>query len=79
MGFGDEALFDELFQIVVQGARTEFVGAGGLAHDFLHDAIAVAVFGGESEEDVLSGGGERHSRNTIYRNATELSRGKAKS
>ena len=72
-GFSNESLLHELFQIVVQGAGPEFAGAPGLARDLLHDAVAVAVFGGEGEDDVLSGGGERHSRNTIYRNATELS------
>jgi hypothetical protein len=76
-GFGDESLLHELFQIVVQGAGTKFAGAPELARDFLHGAVAVAVFGGESEDDVLSGGGERHSRNTMHRNATGLSRGRA--
>jgi hypothetical protein len=44
--------------------------------DLLHDAVAVAILSGESEEDMLSGGGEYHSRIPIYRSASELSRGR---
>jgi hypothetical protein len=78
-GFGNQALVEEFFEIVVESARAESVLAAGLPRDLLHEAVAVAVFGGESEKDVLSGGGERggtvgcHSRDTIYRTTSELS------
>ena len=55
-GFIDEAMVHEFFKIVVEGAGAEFVLTLRLARDFLHDAVAVEVFGGEREEDVELGG-----------------------
>ena len=54
-GFGgllDEAVVHEFFEIVVEGAGAELVLTLRLASDFLHDAVAVEVFGSEGEQDV---------------------------
>jgi hypothetical protein len=75
-GFFDEAVIHEFFEIVVERAGAELVLALGLASDFLHDAVAMEIFGGECEQDVKLGGGERkesvevlfHGRKPIYRN-----------
>lgn len=75
-GFANDALLEEFLQVVVEGAGAEFVFAFGLAEDLLHDAVAVAVFGGKGEEDMQDGGGKRkqaverivHSRSPLYRN-----------
>ncbi len=74
-GFFDEAVVHEFFEIVVERAGAELVLALRLARDFLHDAVAVEVFGSEREQDVKLGGGEReervesvfHGRKPIYR------------
>jgi hypothetical protein len=75
-GFFDEAMVQQFFEIVVERAGAELVFALRLASDFLHDAVAVEVFGSECEQDVELGGGEReesvqvvfHGRKPIYRN-----------
>jgi hypothetical protein len=75
-GFLDKAMVHEFFEIVVESAGAEFVLALGLASNFLHDAVAMEIFGGEGEQDVKLGGGERkesvevlfHGRKPIYRN-----------
>ena len=56
-GFIDEVMVHQLFEIVVERAGAEFVFALRLASDFLHDAVAVEIFGREREEDVELGGG----------------------
>ncbi len=74
-GFFNEAMVHEFFEIVVERAGAELVLALRLARDFLHDAVAVEVFGSEREQDVKLGGGEReervesvfHGRKPIYR------------
>src|SRR6185437_9896365 len=50
--FPDQAAIDELFDIVIERAGTELIAAVGLARDFLHDGIAVALFAGDRGEDV---------------------------
>jgi hypothetical protein len=75
-GFFDEAVVEQFFEIVVERAGAEFVLSLGLASDFLHDAVAVEIFGSEREQDVELGRGQReeriesvfHGRNPIYRN-----------
>jgi len=75
-GFLDKAMVHEFFEIVVESAGAEFVLALRLSCDFLHDAVAVEIFGSEREEDVKLGWGERekrvesvfHDRKPIYRN-----------
>jgi hypothetical protein len=75
-GFFDEAVVHEFFEIVVKRAGAEFIAALRLASNFLHDAVAVEIFGGEGEQDVKLGGGEGkesveivfHGRKPIYRN-----------
>jgi hypothetical protein len=57
--FLDEAVVHQFFEIVVKRAGAEFVFALRLANDFLHDAVAMEVFGSEGEQDVELGGGER--------------------
>ena len=47
---------DQLLQIVVQRARTQFVLPLGLAGDFLHDAVAVEVLAGKRKQNVEGGG-----------------------
>ena len=49
----------QFFEIVVERAGAEFVLALRLAGDFLHDAVAVEIFGCEREQDVELGWGER--------------------
>ena len=82
-GFGrffDKAMVHEFFEVVVERARTEFVLALRLASDFLHDAVAVKIFGSEREQDMELGGGERkksvevvfHDRKPIYRNPSMI-------
>jgi hypothetical protein len=75
-GFFDEAVVHEFFEIVVERAWAEFVAALRLAGDFLHDAVAVKIFGGQGKQNVELGGGEGqesvevvfHGRKPIYRN-----------
>ena len=75
-GFFDEAMVHQLFEIVVEGAGAEFVLTLRLARDFLHDAVAVKIFGGQGKQNVELGGGEGqesvevvfHGRKPIYRN-----------
>jgi hypothetical protein len=58
-GFFDEALFDQALQGAVEGGGPEADFAGGAVKNFLHDAVAVLVIGGEREEDVEPVGFER--------------------
>ena len=62
----DELLVHESLEIVVEGAGAKFVMSVGLARDLLDDAVTVEVFGGERQEDVKHGGGERRAQIGIW-------------
>jgi hypothetical protein len=57
--FLDEVFFEERLHGAIEGAGTEAHAAAALFFDLAHDAVAVAVFAGESEKDMEGGGGER--------------------
>ena len=83
-GFFDEAVVQQFFEIVVERAGAELVLTLRLASDFLHDAVAVEIFGSKCEQDVELGGGEReesvqvvfHGRKPIYRNPSMVVKGR---
>jgi hypothetical protein len=56
-GFFDEAMAQQFLEVVVERAGAEFVLSLRLASDFLHDAVAVEIFGSEREQDVELGRG----------------------
>jgi hypothetical protein len=75
-GFFDQAVAEQFFEIVVESSGAEFVLSLRLASDFLHDAVAVQVFGSEGQQNVKFGRGQGeesvesvfHGRDPIYRN-----------
>src|SRR5436305_1168421 len=50
----DKTLRHQLLQIIVKRSGTQFILTLGLAGDFLHDAVAVAILGGERKQNVES-------------------------
>src|ERR1035438_4528091 len=60
-----QPLLHEFLEVVVERAGTEFVLALVLAGDLLHDAVAVAVFAGEGEQDMERRRGQRKKRSVI--------------